>query len=92
MEKKKKIRTPEHITDFYYLEMPIIALYWKNTHPIPTMLSRDLEQESSLLTFSYNSLTAGAFVLNYSSSHYFFKILMLNAIVKNALILHFIIQ
>lgn len=56
------------------------------------MLSRDLEQESSLLTFSYNSLTAGAFVLNYSSSHYFFKILMLNAIVKNALILHFIIQ
>lgn len=27
MEKKKKIRTPEHITDFYYLEMPIIALY-----------------------------------------------------------------
>lgn len=51
--------------DFYYLEMPVIALYWKNTHHIPTMLSRDLEQEFPLITFSYISLTAGAFVLNY---------------------------
>jgi len=48
--------------DFYYLEMPVITLYRKNARHIPTMLSRDLEQEFPLLTFSYISLTAGAFV------------------------------
>lgn len=78
--------------DFYYLEMPVIALYWKNTHHIPTMLSRDLEQEFPLITFSYISLTAGAFVLNYPSSHYLLQIFILNATVINALILYFIMQ
>lgn len=91
-KKKKRIRTPEHFLDFYYLEMPVIASNWKNTCHTPNMLSRDLEQEFPLLTFSYVSLTAGVFVLNYPSSHYLLQIFILNATVTNALILHFIIQ
>lgn len=55
--------------EFYYLEMPVIALHWKKAHHIPSLLSRDLEHEFPLLTSSYISLTAGAFVLNDPSSH-----------------------
>lgn len=66
---KKKIRTPEHFMDFYCLEMPVIVLYCTNTCYVPTTLSRELDQEFPLLAFSSISLPAGAFVLNYPSTH-----------------------
>lgn len=52
--KKKIIRTPERFMGFYCLEMPVIALNCKkNTCHVPAMLSRELDQEFPLLTFSY---------------------------------------
>lgn len=51
-KEKKIIRTPEHIMGFYCLEMPVIALYCKNTCHVPTVLSRELDQGFPLLAFS----------------------------------------
>lgn len=45
------------------------VLQKKNTCHVPTMLSRELDQEFPLLAFSYISLPAGAFVLDYPSNH-----------------------
>lgn len=51
-KEKKIIRTPEYIMGFYCLEMPVIALYCKNTCHVPTVLSRELDQGFPLLAFS----------------------------------------